>query len=96
MSLPADVSRHLTKTFAADDLAEAAALLEAGVDEAGRPLRPQLLRCAAWCAKGDLSTLRQALSDIRRDWRDVVVWAECEEVGGKLRQVRNFWRPMPR
>ncbi len=94
MDLPDDVVQYVQRAFAPAAQAPALAQLAAAVDEAGRPVGPRLLRCAAVAARGDTERLDYYVNLLQIDWRDVIVAGEYWPVEGRLTRVRNLAEPI--
>ena len=94
MSLPDDVVRWVSRNFSGGDVESALATLGSAVDHSGELVSQRLIRCAAVGSRGDLERLRLLVTDLRVDWRDVIMGAEYEIRDGKPVQVRDFNSPI--
>ena len=94
MSLPDDVIRWVSHNFSSGDVESALATLGSAVDHSGELVSQRLIRCAAVGSRGDLERLRLLVTDLRVDWRDVIMGAEYEIRDGKPVQVRDFNSPI--
>ena len=95
MELPDDVVRYVERSFSAIDREEATQALRDAVIPDPSQSRDRLLRCAAISARRDLGRLRKQLSQLRIDWRDVIVEGEYVVRDGKLVRVLDLNSPIP-
>jgi hypothetical protein len=93
--IPDDVERFVSRRFAAEDCAEALALLDAATIHDGSLAGIRLLRCAAVASGGSIERLRMEIESLKRDYRDVIVEGEYIPKDGTLVRIRNLDDPIP-
>ena len=50
----------------------------------------RVIRCIVFLANGDLNELNKYIDTAILDIRDIILWAEYEELNGKLKRLRDF------
>jgi hypothetical protein len=92
--LPPDVAAWVSAHFPGEVAERARRALEAAVDHTGTPVGERLLRCLAVGSRGHLDALLRLVSEVRTDFRDVIVAGEYESVDQKLVRVRDLTKPI--
>jgi hypothetical protein len=86
-----DVEAKIDIDFSAEQRDAATSILhQLDVDLGGNAAR--ILRCVLFLASDDLDRLQLFSDESRRDWRDVIVWAE---LGDAPSVYRDFRKPFP-
>jgi len=49
----------------------------------------RLVRCIVFVANGDLNRLEQAIDLAKKDYRDLIVWAEYDDKDERVRDLTN-------
>ena len=94
VELPEDVAAFVETSYPPSQKAEALSVLaEARLHDGTEPGN-RLLRCAAFCGAGSITSLKAAVAMLAGDWRDVVMCGEYECRGGKEVRVRNLDNPL--
>lgn len=89
--LPDDVRERLAEQFAGAELEAALGIV--GSLEFG----PRVVRSVVFLGAGRLDRLEEYADVARKDWRDVIFWAEYEDYEAKPpRQVRSMTEPFPK
>jgi hypothetical protein len=92
--IPQDVKDFITRTFASADQGQAVRVLSDARIETGAAASPRLMRCALIASSGSLERLRAQVTQMKVDWRDVIVAGEYVSEGGDLKQVRDLSAPI--
>ena len=94
MTLAPDILDRIVDEFGADAASAATSLLEQERSASPDLFSDRILRCAVYAAAGDLDTLRRTIELARTDFRDLIVWAEYDNVFGDRK--RDLTRPFSR
>ena len=97
--MEADIDAKIDDDFPPARRDEARAILgqlDTDLTDLGGGDHRRVLRCVLHLARGDIGRLQVFSDEARKDWRDVIVWAELGDVPGTYRNFRRpFSKPGP-
>jgi hypothetical protein len=93
MALAPDIQARVAADFGTADAAAVRELLEGERRAVPDVFGDRILRCAVYVAAGDVDELLRALALARLDPRDLIVWAEYDNVFGP--RLRDLSKPFP-
>lgn len=86
-----DILRKINADFG-DDASAAIKVLENAIEKIAFLKTDRVLRCIVFLAKGKINDLHKYIEAAEFDTRDVMLWAEYEEIQGKnnFKRLRDF------
>jgi hypothetical protein len=72
-----------------EEAALALSVLADFVDQNQELASDRILRCIVFVAKGDLNRQEKAIDLAKKDYRDLIVWAEYDEESERVRDLSN-------
>ncbi len=94
MSLPPDLEQYVRQCFAAPERLEALQLLNAAVLHDGKKPDHRMLRSAVVASDNTLGGLKERVTGLATDYRDVIVAGEYEMRDGELVRIRDLSKPI--
>jgi hypothetical protein len=89
--VPRDIWGKVNKDFETpEEAALALSVLSDFVDQNQDLASDRILRCIVFVAQGDFNRLEKAINVAKKDYRNLIVWAEYDE---KSERVRDLTKP---
>ncbi len=89
-----DIEERIARDFPGGAADHARGLLYALRGEPGDRLSPRVIRAIIFLSEGNLETLKETITAAKKDFRDVLFWAEYADPGtGDQTRVRDFNKP---
>ena len=83
-----DILGKVNKDFKTpEEAALALSVLADFVDQNQELSSDRILRCIVFVANGDLDRLEKAIDLAKKDYRDLIVWAEYDEKNERIRDL---------
>jgi hypothetical protein len=90
MMMTRDIWGRVNKDFETpEEAALALSVLADFVDQNQELASDRILRCIVFVAKGDLNRQEKAIDLAKKDYRDLIVWAEYNEKSERVRDLTN-------
>ena len=90
MILARDIWGKVNKDFETpEEAALALSVLADFVDQNQELSSDRIVRCIVFVANGDLTRLENAIDLAKKDYRDLIVWAEYNEKNERVRDLTN-------
>ena len=86
-----DITRRIIADFE-DNSGEAVVLLTKAIEEVNYLETDRIIRCILFLSKGNISSLKKYIEAAAGDPRDVMLWAEYEDLkdGFNYKRLRDF------
>lgn len=86
-----DISRKINNDFG-ENSAKASDLIQDAIKNTEYLKTDRIIRCIVFLSKGDLSKLIKHIEVATQDPRDIMLWAEYEQLDGdfKYKRIRDF------
>jgi hypothetical protein len=96
MTFKDDIIQKINKDFGTE-AEEVRRLLEKSIKNAKYLKTDRIIRCLLFLANGNISSLNRYIENAKFDPRDVMLWAEYEELEGEFnyKRLRDFNKTFP-